>query len=209
MVVTIDLDYFAGMAPAAQASEFERVWRFVSERRNLRAVTFAISRPYFTDDAESHRLVELAIKGAISLPTATIQFEPFAPVAEDHSKQAGDSPRPWKACSCLRYRKGTPGTSSGSSGESQAIHRGIRYGPLGTIDQIMAGCGAMVPYRASRLRPIDRWHLARAGIGCTGCRIKIRGFGYSGKRGMDCNAPPLSKLQSCLRTRQRGSVRHQ
>lgn len=96
LVATIDLDYFAGMTPAVQILEFERVWRFVTERRNLRAITFGISRPYLTDNAESHRLLKLAIEGALSLPTATIQFEPFAPLTDDCSKLAMNSRRAGK-----------------------------------------------------------------------------------------------------------------
>ena len=43
VVITIDLDYFADVPASGLASEFERIWKFVSECRNLRAVTFAIS----------------------------------------------------------------------------------------------------------------------------------------------------------------------
>src|SRR5215467_6259321 len=46
LIVTIDLDYFAGLAAAKQEQEFARIWNFVIERPNLRAITFAISRAY-------------------------------------------------------------------------------------------------------------------------------------------------------------------
>jgi hypothetical protein len=85
VVATIDLDYFSGMDPAAQAIAFERVWAFVAGLRNLRAVTIAVSRPYLTGDAEAHRLLQLALKAAFSLPTATIEFEPFEIVGNDQS----------------------------------------------------------------------------------------------------------------------------
>src|SRR6266478_9789300 len=42
LVITIDLDYFAGLPVAEQGTAFERIWNFVIERPNLRAITFAI-----------------------------------------------------------------------------------------------------------------------------------------------------------------------
>src|SRR5262249_26079483 len=44
LIVTIDLDYFARMAEAEQEQAFARIWNFVIERPNLRAIAFAISR---------------------------------------------------------------------------------------------------------------------------------------------------------------------
>ncbi len=76
------------MAPAERAAEFERVWKFVAEQRNLRAITIAVSRPYLTGDEEAAALLTLALRGALSLPTATIEFEPFARVANDRSLRA-------------------------------------------------------------------------------------------------------------------------
>jgi hypothetical protein len=88
VVVTIDLDYFAGVPSNEQAGEFERVWKFVTECRNLRAVTIAISRPYLADDAEADNLLHLALTASLSLPTATIHFEPFEKVGNDRSLRA-------------------------------------------------------------------------------------------------------------------------
>ena len=76
VVITIDLDYFAGVPASVQAREFERVWKFVSECRNLRAVTFAISRPLPNGGRAAESLLRLALTASLSLPTATIQFEP-------------------------------------------------------------------------------------------------------------------------------------
>lgn len=88
LVVTIDLDYFAGLPAAKQETAFARIWNFVIERPNLRAITFAISRPYLKDEDEAYRLFKLALTGALSLPTAQIEFEPFLTVANDHSNLA-------------------------------------------------------------------------------------------------------------------------
>ena len=51
LIVTIDLDYFAGLAAAEQEQAFARIWNFVVERPNLCAITFAISRPYLKSEA--------------------------------------------------------------------------------------------------------------------------------------------------------------
>jgi hypothetical protein len=73
LIVTIDLDYFAGLSPAEQQSKFGRIWWFVIERPNVRAITFAISRPYLTSDDEAQRLLKLALTSALSVPTAQIE----------------------------------------------------------------------------------------------------------------------------------------
>src|SRR5882757_9049528 len=88
LIVTIDLDYFAGMAAAEQEQAFARIWNFVTEQPNLHAITFAISRPYLKSEDDADRLLKLALTSALSLPTAQIQFEPFLTVANDHSNLA-------------------------------------------------------------------------------------------------------------------------
>jgi hypothetical protein len=88
VVVTIDLDYFADVPERRRAAEFERVWKFVVECRNLRAVTIAISRPYLKNAEQADDLLRLALAGALSLPTASIQFEPFATTGNDRSLRA-------------------------------------------------------------------------------------------------------------------------
>src|SRR5947207_1598427 len=88
LIVTIDLDYFAGLAAPEQEQAFARIWNFVIERPNLCAITFAISRPYLNSDRDADRLLTLALASALSLPTAQIEFEPFVTVANDHSNLA-------------------------------------------------------------------------------------------------------------------------
>src|SRR6266404_720868 len=88
LIVTIDLDYFAGLAAPEQERAFARIWNFVIERPNLCAITFAISRPYLNSDRDADRLLTLALASALSLPTAQIEFEPFVTVANDHSNLA-------------------------------------------------------------------------------------------------------------------------
>jgi hypothetical protein len=88
LIITIDLDYFAGLSEAEQKQAFARIWNFVIGRSNLRAITFAISRPYLNSEQDADRLLKLALTSALSLPTAQIEFEPFLTVANDHSNLA-------------------------------------------------------------------------------------------------------------------------
>jgi cell wall-associated NlpC family hydrolase len=88
LIVTIDLDYFAGLAAAEREQAFARIWNFVIERPNLHAITFAISRPYLKSEHDADQLLTLALTSALSLPTAQIEFEPFLTVANDHSNLA-------------------------------------------------------------------------------------------------------------------------
>src|SRR6476660_4725559 len=88
LIVTIDLDYFAGMTAAEREQAFARIWNFMIQRPNLQAITFAISRPYLKSEDDADRLLKLAVTSALSLPTARIEFEPFVTVANDHSNLA-------------------------------------------------------------------------------------------------------------------------
>jgi len=88
LIVTIDLDYFAGLPEPEREQAFARIWNFVIERPNLRAITMAISRPYLKSEDDADRLLKLALTSALSLPTAQIEFEPFLRVANDHSDLA-------------------------------------------------------------------------------------------------------------------------
>src|SRR6266550_3579066 len=88
LIVTIDLDYFAGLPAPEQEQAFARIWNFVIERPTLCAITFAISRPYLNSEHDADWLLKLALTSALSLPTAQIEFEPFVTVANDHSNLA-------------------------------------------------------------------------------------------------------------------------
>lgn len=88
VVITIDLDYFADRPANQRAAEFERVWKFVTGCRNLRAVTIALSRPYLKNDEQADDLLRMALAASLSLPTAAIEFEPFAKVGNDRSLRA-------------------------------------------------------------------------------------------------------------------------
>ncbi len=88
LIVSIDLDYFSGLPAGKQEAVFNRIWEFVIQLQNLRAVTIAISRPYLKDDGEAYRLLRLVLDSALSLPITQIEFEPFLQVGNDRSNLA-------------------------------------------------------------------------------------------------------------------------
>lgn len=102
LVVSIDLDCLATVPAERQAEVFERIWDWTTRRPGLRAVTLALSRPWLRDDAEAHRLAEIALRGALTLPAAAIHFEPFQQAGPDRSERAkqlrakGQVPPTWK-----------------------------------------------------------------------------------------------------------------
>ena len=91
VVVSIDLDYFAGMNDAAQVrATLSQILAHVLEFSDLQAVTFAISRPFLESDAQAHLLLYEALRYLTRIVNADIAFEPFASAGPDRSERAKD-----------------------------------------------------------------------------------------------------------------------
>ena len=91
VIVSIDLDYFAGMSDAAEMrTTLSRILDHVLEFRNLQAITFAISRPFQGSDAEANLLLYEALRYLTRIVNADITFEPFASTGADRSERAKD-----------------------------------------------------------------------------------------------------------------------
>jgi hypothetical protein len=60
VVLSIDLDFFAGMEGEAQAVAMDGIWRRAMDWPGLVGVSIAVSRPWLGDDGEADRLVRLA-----------------------------------------------------------------------------------------------------------------------------------------------------
>lgn len=88
VVVSIDLDFFAGLDPLAAEKRFTEVWKTVSQYPRLTAISFAISRPWLASDAEAGRLVRSALQAALSTPAAQVHFEPFGIEGADRTHRA-------------------------------------------------------------------------------------------------------------------------
>ncbi|MCU0780484.1 MAG: CapA family protein [Akkermansiaceae bacterium] len=59
VVLTVDLDFFAGAGDAGE--RFERMWQAAMAWPGLCGVALCVSRPWLADDAEADRLVTLAV----------------------------------------------------------------------------------------------------------------------------------------------------
>ena len=88
VAVSIDLDYFGGLPASKQSAEFLKLWTRILRIPRLCAISFAVSRPWLSDDAEASRLLFLALNGSLSLAHTSIRFEPFGIEGPDHSERA-------------------------------------------------------------------------------------------------------------------------
>jgi poly-gamma-glutamate synthesis protein (capsule biosynthesis protein) len=88
VLVSIDLDAFAGVASAQQAERFGVLWDRLARLPRLAGISFALSRPWLADDAEASRLLALALKASLSLPQAVLRFEPWGIEGPDRSELA-------------------------------------------------------------------------------------------------------------------------
>ncbi len=88
LVASIDLDAFAGLAPAEQGTRFSEVWTRVVRLPRLSAISFAVSRPWLADAAEASRLLLMALHAAMTIPHASIRLEPWGIEGPDRSERA-------------------------------------------------------------------------------------------------------------------------
>ncbi|MGO9437198.1 MAG: hypothetical protein ACLP00_23240 [Terracidiphilus sp.] len=89
VVVTIDLDYFAGQTSAMEIrGVLSRILNSVLGLPNLQAITFSISRPYLASPEQAHLLLFEAIRAITRVINADIHFEPFEETGDDHSERA-------------------------------------------------------------------------------------------------------------------------
>ena len=89
VIVTIDLDYFGADTDAgAIRSKLDHILDTVLKLPRLKAITFAISRPYLPSSERASGLLYDAMTSVTRVVNADIQFEPFAAVGEDRSERA-------------------------------------------------------------------------------------------------------------------------
>lgn len=85
VILTIDLDFFAGMERSEAQAAFGRIWRRALKFPRLAGVSFSVSRPWLKSDEESMRLFGMAFEAVRRLRGAEIRFEPFVPYGKDGS----------------------------------------------------------------------------------------------------------------------------
>jgi len=88
VVLSIDLDYFAGMPDAAR--RFEEIWETAMDWPALAGVAFAISRPWLKDDAEADRLVGMAVAAVSRTRGAALEWDVSVDDRPDGSLKAGE-----------------------------------------------------------------------------------------------------------------------
>ncbi len=92
-VVSIDLDFFAGAADEIQRRQFDDLWHRLLDLPDLRAVSFALSRPWLASDDEAERLLGMAMRAALAVANGAVRFEPFPVTGPDRSELAKEHQR--------------------------------------------------------------------------------------------------------------------
>lgn len=92
VVVSVDLDFFAGVPDSELAGTFQQTWETVLALPGLRAVTFAVSAPWQPDRARAEWLTALALEAATAVVNARVEFDPFADFGPDRSRRGQDGP---------------------------------------------------------------------------------------------------------------------
>jgi len=88
-IVSVDLDYFAAGGDAgAVRSKMDRVVDIALGFPRLKAITFAISRPYLLSAERADALLYDAMTSVARVINTDIHYEPFASVGEDRSERA-------------------------------------------------------------------------------------------------------------------------
>jgi hypothetical protein len=90
IVLTIDLDFFAGMTPSNRETYFQTIWDRAMDWPGLAGVTFAISRPWLTDQAEADALVSLAIDAVQHTRGARLEMDASLDDRPDISLKAAE-----------------------------------------------------------------------------------------------------------------------
>lgn len=103
VILSIDLDFFAGMEPSKQTELFERIWVKAMDWPQLKGVAFAVSRPWLTNDEEALALVGLATAAVVRTPFAVLEVDATLDTTPDDSLRARQSSVPvprWDAAAC-------------------------------------------------------------------------------------------------------------
>lgn len=99
VVLAIDLDFFAGRPDASAL--FASVWRAATGWPGLAGVAFAISRPWLKDDAETDRLVAMAMDAVMHTRGTDVEWDlsvddrPDGTQTAERYKAAGEEMPRW------------------------------------------------------------------------------------------------------------------
>ncbi len=91
IILAIDLDWFAAMAPADRERHFSAIWERAMDWPGLAGVAFSVSRPWLTDDAEADALVSLVIDVVRHTRGAHLELDASVDDRPDDSLKAAES----------------------------------------------------------------------------------------------------------------------
>jgi len=92
VIVSVDLDYFTDLDdPIAKLNE---MWKKLIHIPNLKAVSFALSRPWQKSDSQAEQLIHHALKLSFGVSNTDIHYEPFLTDLVDRSEKAKGNSKP-------------------------------------------------------------------------------------------------------------------
>ncbi len=94
VILSIDLDFFSGMKAEKQELVFEAIWQRAMDWPGLAGVSFAVSRPWLADDAETDALVALASSAVSRTRGATLEIQTKVDTSRDSSQLAASAAGP-------------------------------------------------------------------------------------------------------------------
>ncbi len=75
VILSVDLDTFAGMERAMREGLFRRIWTRAMDLPGLVGVSFSVSRPWLTNNAEADELVALALRAVAHTRGAILEID--------------------------------------------------------------------------------------------------------------------------------------
>lgn len=108
VILAVDLDFFAGMAPELRDQVFGKIWKQAMDWPGLAGVAFSVSRPWLKDDAEADALVMLASSAVSRTRGAVMEMDLSVDDRPDDSLKAqeiGGPPPRWDAAFAPRPLK--------------------------------------------------------------------------------------------------------
>ena len=86
VVVSIDLDYFTHLDHPLET--LHTIWTELLKIPKLKAISFSLSRPWQTNDAQAEKLFHHAFRHALSVSNAQIYYNPYLTDLHDRSEKA-------------------------------------------------------------------------------------------------------------------------
>lgn len=146
VILSIDLDAFAGMDADAKNRGFEAVWQRAMDWPGLVGVAFCVSRPWLTGDDEADALVAMASDAVLRTRGASLEIDASIDDRPDQSALSHQSKQPlprwdaWKVSPPILERWNQLGTRLRITDRNRSWQSIRSIGPSITSDQGEADC---------------------------------------------------------------------